>query len=186
MKKFDLKFSNIIKWFVRNREIAISIVLGIVVLFLFFSTKWSNSTKTAKSNSNDTVITSDKSTYNITSTQYADYIEDKIERALITISGVRKVSAIVMVESSPKINVYEEESNDVSVNVKNSTSTKRAVTIKNGNIETPLVLYEEFPKITGVLVIYNGDVGSGIKLNIIRALQTLFNIDASKVEVLEG
>jgi len=185
MKKINVRFGDITKWLIKNKEIAISIILGVIVLFLFFSSGF-NSTKEVKSVSESEVLTNESSTYNITSTQYVDYLESKIEKALLNINGINKVSAIVMVDSSPRINVYEELDGANSITDNDTKSVKRAVIIKNGNIETPIILYEEFPKITGVLVIYNGESNANIKLNIVRAMQTLFNIDANKVEVLEG
>ena len=170
---------------IKNKEIIIAIVLFIVVLFIFFSSNLFSATKTSKKIITEEVINTETSSYYISSSEYSKKLEERLTNLLSKVNGVQNVSCMITVESSPEITIYENTEENIKAIADGTKSViKEAVIIKDGSIERPIVLLEKCPKIKGVLIVYNGG-DTNLKLNIIKAVQVLLDIDANRATRLQ-
>ena len=155
------------------------IVVGLgclIVFIIYFST----------SNSN-TVSSSSSISYS-SSAEYAKELEQKLSAVLSNVSGAGKVSVMVTIESGAEIKVAtskEERTNSSS----GTTNNTQSVTIVESPViigKEPLVLMEIMPKVKGVIVVAQGASNVSVKLELLRAINALIDVDASQIEIFVG
>lgn len=122
-----------------------------------------------------------------------DSIEARLEEALSNIEGAGRVRVMITYESSaeivPAISVDRQTSSTTDIG-ENGTSTintentqSDVVTINGSGGSSALVLKENSPKIMGVLVIAQGADDIGVKLDLLKAVQTVLNVSPDRVDV---
>lgn len=159
-------------------EIAIVIVL-ISAMILIAISSFSTSKKEADSKTN-------------TLEDYCANLEARLNQVLSKIEGVGEVSSMITLEGGFQQKLAYNEENSTTTGEKNGSTTQNTsssqsvIYITQNGVETPLVLYEENPKIAGVVVVSSGAKDVKVKLDIIRAVSTLLNVQASCIEVLVG
>lgn len=161
MKEFK---NNFLKIFKENKKLQLIIIvlLAIILLFSFFSKE--NNTKTT--NNVDEI------------TQYVSILEDKLCNLLCKVEGCGKVSVAIMIDSGKEAVL----------------AMKKTTTESSGKIqveETPIivngktvVLKENFPKITGVLIVCEGANKISVMKKIQQATTSLLDVDINKIEIL--
>ena len=182
MKKLDFtKIKERIKGLYKNNRkiffaciIMLALGLALLINSFFLSSK---TTKKETTNKN----------LQVSVTDYASSLENKLVGILLEMESVTKASAFVMVESTPKIEYLTESENVTTTNsagVSSSTISTTVVFEKNGSISTPVAVTTVMPKVTGVLIVING-VSSSTKYNIIRAISVVLNVDESSISILQ-
>lgn len=120
--------------------------------------------------------------------EYCKGVENRLNNILASVKGVGSVEVFVMVDSSPTIKFLEETS--ITETGKGDDNTKsiqtKIVMSKNGNITMPVVVVEQLPKITGVLVVAKGAKDVKLKTTLINVISSVLSVNVSNVEVLEG
>ena len=153
--------------------------LGLWRVGIYFSTS-----KGGESNSKIT------DTFNLQA--YVTSIENRLESVIGDISGVGRVSVMITLDGGMSYE-YAKESEEVttSSSVGNGTNSKTTmsesviIVTQNGK-NTPLVVREIFPSVSGVLVVCSGANNVAVKLNIISAVSTLLGISENRIQVLPG
>lgn len=163
----------------KNKDIIFACLLAVVVLVLFFSSSVFSNKKTL---SNNEVQTKTQNGF-VSATEYCASVEHRLEKILMGISCIKQVDAMVMVDASPQISIYENI--EETKNNNQTTIKKEGVVVENGNVSSPIIIVERVPNITGVLIVCQG-LSPNKKLEILNAVQVVLSIDASKIEVLEG
>lgn len=182
MKNFEL-FSSVKEKILilksKNKKAFYGVILGVfivclIVILIFPTTKTNTNENTSKS-SNNTSISS-----------YASGVEEKIENMLINIDSIKKVSAFVMIESSPTYTYLMDTEETTTKNGDSSTtmSSSSVVFEKDGSISKPIIVSTIMPKITGVLIVTN-KINASTKLNIINSISIVLNIDVSCISILQ-
>lgn len=124
--------------------------------------------------------------------EYCANLEAKLNAVLSKIEGVGEVSSMITLQGGFEQKLAYNEENSTSSGEKNgatsqnTSSSQSVIYITQNGVETPLVLYEENPKIAGVVVVSSGAKEVRVKLDIIRAVSTLLNVNSSCIEVLVG
>src|SRR5574344_2098576 len=83
-------------------------------------------------------------------------------------------------------------SNDKTITVSgngNSTTTTvsaEPVILENGGTSSPVVIGEVLPKIRGIVVVSSGASSTQVRLNILSAVQTLFELSSDDIQILVG
>lgn len=131
------KFSSLWKKLksIKNIEIILAVLLGLVVLLVYFSSMGAN--KGAVNNI----------TY---SNSYVQEIEYKLEKLISSIDGAGKVDVMIMCEGEDEIN------------------------------------QTQYPKVVSAVVVSSGADSTKVKLDIIRAVETLLGLKSANIEVLKG
>ena len=110
---------------------------------------------------------------------YVRELEKRMEEALSSVKGAGKVSVVINGGSGAETVLASEK---VTVTDENGriTTTETPVMV-NGK---PVVLKENLPEITGVLIVAQGADSIGVMKNIQQAAVSLLNIEVSRIEIL--
>ena len=150
-----------------------------IVLLIFFSGFFGGSKNENK--------TEKRSSKNISVSEYCFQVESKIEDMIFATGKVKKVSAFVMIESSPEVKYLTETKEENSIKNDELTSSSKVVTVvfeKNGSVSTPVVVATISPKICGVMIVMSR-VDASTKISIQNALAVVLNIDVSCISILQ-
>lgn len=112
--------------------------------------------------------------------EYVISLEKKLENVLSNIDGAGRVSVAITVSTGFAKEYAYEETNKESLSGNSSTST--LILVDN----EPVVVFETYPKISGVLVIAEGGNKIGVKLGILQSIQTLLDVTNDNITILEG
>lgn len=115
-----------------------------------------------------------------------DSLEERLKDALESMQGVKRVSVVINYDSTaelvPATSNESSSQNSVSDNSTNSSvSTSENVAYVSGDA---LIIKENQPKVRGVIVIAEGAQDIAVRNSILRAVMTLLNVTADKVEIL--
>ncbi len=111
--------------------------------------------------------------------EYVSILEDKLSKTLSKVDGVGRVDVIITIESG----------------MQTVLAYKTTVTENNGvieRVETPIivngktvVLKENYPEISGVLIVCEGADNIAVKNRILQATVSLLNIKLNQIELLK-
>ena len=172
IKQFFVKFYN-----TNKRLFFVFVGLIVVVISGFCFNFFNQNKKTTKiSNINQSDEISD----------YAGFVESKIEKVLKSLDAVKKVNVFVVVESSKVDKFLTEIETSKTTNGGTETETKKESIVfqKDGSTSSPVVVETVNPKITGVLICIN-KIDASTKVSILNSLSTVLNIDSSCISILQ-
>ena len=152
------------------------LVVAIMVLNISSSKKTTDVSGTA-SNSSYT-----------TSLDYIAKLETKLKGVIGQIKGAGKTKVMISISSSPELEVannVEEKTVTTSSGTTTTVSTEPIIVRQSGT-DSPLILKETLPNITGVVVVSAGARDIKVKLDILLAVTTALGIDGNIVEVFVG
>jgi len=175
IKSFIDKFKKM-----KKTELLIICILIILALFIYF-------------NSNQLLGISSKNENDITTTisstnQYITDLETRLSNVLSKVHGAGNVSVMISIESGSEIVVATSSENKTNTSTGSSSSTQSSTTVEKPIIigDAPLILMEKLPKIKGVIVVAQGAENVQVRLELLRAVQALLDIDANNIEIFVG
>ena len=180
--KKENKFKVFLQKFKKFKGIEIAVVvilIGVMCLVGFSSFKSISSSKNTSESLTTTSLDG-----------YVKTLEDKLASVLSQIDGAGEVTCMITLSSGFEQKLaYESASSTTSgekegLQTSNSSSSESVVYVTKNGVQEPVVLYEEVPKISGVVVIAQGAKNVNTKLDIIRAVRALLKVDASCIEVI--
>ncbi|PWM70860.1 MAG: hypothetical protein DBX59_09850 [Bacillota bacterium] len=159
-----MKFLNKLK----NSKTAEYIFLGVISLavIIILAVSFAKPAETNANVTDETVV-------------YIRELEKRMEKALSQVRGAGEVSVVITAESG-KETVLASETVTVTDENGKITVTETPIMV-NGK---PVVLKENVPKITGVLIVAQGADSIGVMKNIQQAAVSLLNIEVSRIEIL--
>lgn len=127
---------------------------------------------------------------------YAGQMEQRLSELLSNVENVGKVKVMITVDGTVTKNVLQDGSReseqtsekDSAGGTRDSVSERSegtTVFYDTGGENTPYVLSEYYPKITGVVVIAEGSGSGTVDLDILNAVQVLFDIPAHKIRIMK-
>ena len=127
--------------------------------------------------------------------EYAEYLEDKLEKVLANMKGVGSVKVMITLETSEELvvekdepilrdNTTEIDSNGGNRVIYKMDSGQETVFAKEGNNEIPYVSKTLLPQISGVLIVAQGAGQGNNNKHISEIAQVLFGVEAHKVKVV--
>ena len=121
---------------------------------------------------------------------YVHLLESRLSETVSLIDGAGKSKVLITLASSGETvyltNARLDESTDT-LSQSRVTSEKQLATMKNGTYaESPVVVKELAPKISGVLIICEGGENQNVKNNIIKATSTALDVSSSRIYVTGG
>jgi len=176
MKKWWEKIKQIKHW-----EIYAAVLVVVVMLGIYLSTMRGSSNSTNKTTEVTTVTDSDNT--------YASQLETKLQNVLSCLSGAGHVAVMVMTdgEGSAELayDVQEKTVTQTGANGQEVTTTTvdKTVVTKNGS---PVVLWNNPPKIIGIVVVATGANDVGVRLNLLHAVQTMLGDNNVPIQILSG
>ena len=167
------------------------------VLFLVIAWPVNREKKVTQSGQSDTEkATMDLQVKEDNIPEYAQYLEESLERLLSTMEGVGKVRVMVTLEGTGEVIVEKDQnsgknastevdSSGGSRNTSNITMEEATVFYESSNGDTPIVKQKRAPKVVGVAVSAQGGGNAATAGNIKKAIQALFGIDAHNIIIVK-
>lgn len=101
----------------------------------------------------------------------------ELEDILSKIDGVGRVDVMLTVsESNENIYAIDQTTSE------NSDKSEVVIVSKNGD-DTPITIKNVYPKFNGALVVCDGALDNSIKLMIIEAIKSLYDISSNKITI---
>ena len=122
--------------------------------------------------------------------EYVYQLEKRLSDTIGMIDGAGKAKVFITLSGSGETiylsNAKLDETIDT-VSQTRTTSEKQLATMKNGaSAETPVVVKQLSPKISGVLIVCEGGENQNVKNNIIKAASTALDVSSSRIYVTGG
>lgn len=162
---------------IKHIEIYLAVGLALLVCCIYFisispSKKTENNTKTQIDN-----ISTDFET----SGEYIDYLENKLESVITRVKGVGDVEVILTLEKGFEyIYATEDETKTTS---SGTTVTSTSIVMVDGQ---PVIKEEIYPVVKGIVIIADGAEDINVKMNILSIIQTVIEVDNSKINIMAG
>jgi stage III sporulation protein AG len=117
-------------------------------------------------------------------TEYAEKIENKIEKMCEKVKGVSSVNITVYFDSGfETVYAYNEESKSSSSGI---NSEKKYVTVGSGNDESMVTIVEKMPSICGIAIVCKGGGNPSVANELINLVSSAFGVAKNKIYVAEG
>lgn len=125
--------------------------------------------------------------------QYRQELEQQLCQLLTEIKGVGKVNVMLALESGPEAvpamnlqtsqKTTEEKDSNGGTRLTKEESQSNNLATSNSEL---LLLQEKLPSVLGVVVVAQGAESASIRLELVRAVQTICNVPPHLVQVLPG
>ena len=121
---------------------------------------------------------------------FAREMEVRLESTLASVRGAGRVQAMVTVVGSPRLEIaYNEEERTITQAGPNGQTTTTTTIVRtpilNQNRE-PVIIMTTKPRVTGVVIVSQGANDPQVRLQLLRAVQTLIQDVAVRVEIVTG
>lgn len=170
--KFQLLFEKIKK--IKHFYIYLAVIIAILFVGVYYIS-------IPKDNKEEITINDNIPSEFSTSSEYVGYLENKLKNVIGALKGVGNVEVVVTLEKGFEyIYQTEEETRTTSNGTSITTST---IILVDGQ---PIMLKETYPTIKGVVVVAEGSSNTSTKMDILYLIQTIIDLDASKINIIEG
>lgn len=176
--KKDGFFTKFLK--IKHVKTAIIVLIFAVSALLILNSSFGTSFINTKTESNSNYMTC---------LEYCEKLENKLTEVLGKISGVGDVDVMITAESGPEIKIATstDEKTNTTTSGSNSTSNSTIITdpiiITSSGSNSPIVLTEMAPKITGVIVVASGAKDVKVKLYLIDAIKALLDVSSNNIQI---
>ena len=174
---------------IKHLDILLVILFVVVILLIYFSTIGAkNNVKNTQDNMSQTQDQNSNNTYSFQSTtleSYKDSLEQKLANTLSHIKNAGEVTVVVNFSSGIEDVLAYTTSSYIDENGK-EVETKTPVLITIDGQTCPLILERIMPCPSNIVVIATGARDTNVKLEIQKAVQALFNLQTSKIEIFAG
>lgn len=177
-----------------KEKITIVVLIGILLLVISLPVS-QDSTKEKSDSTSDTAANQNTGVSSDTS-NYEEYLEEKIENALRKVEGVGDVSVVITLKNtSEKIIAADTDSSESVITETDSAGGVRSTTEKsnsNTNIyydtdsgSSPYITKENMPEVEGVVIVAKGGGDGTVCANITSAVEALLGVPTHKIKVLK-
>ena len=158
----------------KNKNFLVFIAVGLAVLIaiIYFSSLLGTNDKSS-STKEDNIETNFS-----TSEEYVIYLENKLENVISQVKGAGNVDVIVTLEKGFQYVYLTEEETKTSAN--GITTTTTTVVMVDGE---PVLTEEIYPIIKGIVIVSAGANDVAVKMNILTLIQTVVDVDSSKISI---
>lgn len=120
-------------------------------------------------------------------------LELKLENILSDIKGAGSVKVMIMFDGGVELvvanttsttsNKTTDTSGGVERVTENTTETSSPVIINEGGASKPVVLKENLPRITGVMLVAEGADSVSVRMELVRAASRILGVDSNIIEI---
>lgn len=174
---------------IKHLDILLVIFFVVVILLIYFSTLTKkNEVKNTEDNTSQIQDQGNNYTYSSKTTSlesYKDTIEKKLSNTLSHIKNAGEVTVVVNFNTGIEDVIAYTTTSYIDENGK-KVETKTPVLITVDGQTCPLILEQIMPEPSNIVVIASGAKDTSVKLEIQKAVQVLFNLQTSKIEIFAG
>lgn len=163
---------------IKHLDKIITVLFIAIILLIYFSSFYSESS--TKSN-----VVQDSYSKEDSLMMYEKELEEKIQKTLSSIKDSGEVSVMVCFsEGIETVIAYktEKETNNNGVTIE----TKTPILVTNDGKSETIILEKIMPKPTSIVVVATGAKNTNVKLEILRAVQTMFGSTNCNIEIFAG
>lgn len=144
----------------------------------------------------DEVVNQTKMQTGTEEAEYTEQMEDRLEKLLSTVKDVGQVEVMVTVGSTTRKTVLQDGNRESEQMTEADSAGGRRASVSERSEGTtvfydiegdsvPYILSETYPEITGVVVIAKGSGTGTVDLDIMNAVQVLFDLPAHKIRIMK-
>ena len=120
-------------------------------------------------------------------------LENRLAEILSSINGAGRVDVMIMYSGSMELILASTKTSSINSTTDNSgggrttshnTETETPLLVNRNGQTSPLVIKEIMPDIKGVLIVAEGARNISVRLEILRAVQTLLGVSSESIEIL--
>ena len=163
---------------IKNIEIILAVIIGLIILIIYFLP--ASGSGTADSRGKTEAAKTDVCS-----------VAERLAQVLSCIKGAGEVTVMITYESDGElVPAYQQDisetknTNGSQVTYSRSESNK-LITVYEQGTATALILTEKKPQVKGVIVIAEGAADLTVRLNLFKAVQTVLQVNANKVDIFE-
>ncbi len=156
----------------KNFLVCVAVGLAVLIAIIYFSSLLGTNDKSS-STKEDNIETNFS-----TSEEYVIYLENKLENVISQVKGAGNVDVIVTLEKGFEYVYLTEEETKTSAN--GITTTTTTVVMVDGE---PVLTEEIYPIIKGIVIVSAGANDVAVKMNILTLIQTVVDVDSSKISI---
>ena len=164
---------------IKHFEIIVAVLFCAILLVIYISTL-------------NTDTTTQTDTTSLTTEEYATFLENKLSSVLSDVNGAGKVSVMITLECGIEY-VYATESEEVTNTTTSddntttkTTSSENILLVTTSGKSTPVVLKQNLPKVSGVIVVAYGASNISVRMELMNAVTSLLGVSAENVQILVG
>lgn len=131
-------------------------------------------------------------TTTLTTEEYANYLENKLSNVLKNIRGAGDVSVMITLSCGIEY-IYATNTEEVTTSSTTSgtttsktTTTQDLIMVNVAGKSTPVVLKENLPKVSGVIIVASGAQDISVRLELQKAVEALLDVEENNIEILIG
>ena len=187
---FKKSSSNFFKLFIgkikkiKHLDIILTVLLVAIILLIYFST-FSSKTSNLNISENKTLVENKESVSTSELYRYSKEIEEKISHVVSSIKDAGNVEVAVKLSGGIEY-VYAYTTKTETLENGTKVETKTPILITKDNISTPMVLQTIMPNVERIVIFASGAKNTNVKLDILRAVQLLYDLPSSKIEIFAG
>ncbi len=194
---------NLQEWIAKGREKILSLgikqwgmllLAGICCLVIVFP--MGKEGKETEENRNGNTATENKVSAVKEDADYVSQLEQRLAGILSDVKNVGRVEVMITVNRTVQKNVLQDGSREHEqlTETDNAGGSRTSVSEKTegttvfydiGGDSTPYILSETYPEVTGVVVIAQGSGTGTVDLDILNAVQVLFDVPAHKIKIMK-
>lgn len=135
-------------------------------------------------------------TSDMTTQEYVEYLETKLQNMLAKMEGVGEVEVMITLKSTEelvvgkdvplnKTNTSEMDSSGGNREISEVQEEEQTIYSTDGSASEPFIIKTLLPKVEGVVVIAQGAESGDNKMSITNMVGSLFGIEAHKIQVVK-
>ncbi len=175
--------NDLIKKYLENlKNPRVLIIIGVIGILLIFLSSFI-----------DQKPDSSKNTEEFTAEEYKEKLEKDITRLVKSISGSRKVTVVITLESginyqyADNLEESDESKNDNLNTAEKSETKQNYITVKNADgSEAAILISKQMPEIRGVAIVCEGGDNAALNEKIQNAVMSALNITSKRVYIAGG
>lgn len=164
---------------VKHIGLIIAVIFLLILAIIFFGDFSFSSSTSGTTQSTSTYTNAD---------EYVKSLENRLKNVLSQIKGAGNVEVMISVDNGIEFEIaIDTESSSISKNGETTTTTSsKPIIITNDGQQTPIIISENLPTITGVVIVSSGANDVFVKLNLLSATETLLNISQNDIQIFVG
>ena len=169
---------------VKHIGLIVTIIFVLILAFILFG---NINFEIFGSNNKSSAVSSNNSTYQ-TSAEYVEKLENKLTLLLSKVKGAGEVEVMISVKTGSSINIAESTETKTTMSGGNEVTTVSTspILIASNGTENPIIISENLPEVSGVVVVSSGASDINVKMYLITAVQTLLDLPQDKIQILVG
>ena len=169
---------------IKHIEIIIVVIFVLLLLLICFGNSNTFGFLSSISSTSSSKTENTAQTYYFDTSEYVLNLENKLKNVLSQIKNSGKVEVMISVDDSAQLTFATDDI--ITTSGQTIEQQKKVILIESNGKSVPIIIGEKPPNINGIVIVSSGACDAKVKLDIISAVETLIDIDSSKIQVLVG